>query len=302
MPFHPRELSQPCQKSCTADFSRCRERLSAVLELSCPARFGPPEVGFAMMKQRTVAFGLLAVVVVFTSQMSVAQRRQHRAQKPPQVTAPALAPPIPSVPAHEAAVPPQVTYESGLLFIDAKNSTLKDILTAVEKHTGASFDIGAGDTNERVVGRLGPGPARDVLADLLNGAHFNYVMLSPANDPSALSRVVMTPRSAAPPQAGGVQNEAQQFQPPPGQIPNGVAMQQVQPQDPNNPDAAQENTDAADENAENQDPAEEAQPDQSQQQEGVKTPEQLLQDLQRQQQIIQQQQLRPGAIVQPQNQ
>lgn len=259
-----------------------------------------------MMKQRTVAFGLLAVVVVFASQVSVAQRRQHRAQKPSQVAAhaPVAAPPIPPVPAREAAVPPQVTYENGQLFIDAKNSTLKDILTAVEKHTGASFDISAGDTNERVVGRLGPGPARDVLADLLNGSHFNYVMLSPANDPSALTRVVMSPRSAAPPQAGGFQNEAQQFQPPqvqpqPGQMPNGLPAQP----DPNNPDAEQENTDNPDEAAaEGQDQAETVQPDQAQQQEGVKTPEQLLQDLQRQQQIIQQQQLRPGAIVQPQNQ
>lgn len=279
-----------------------------MLKLPCPAQLSPSEAGSTMMKQRTVAVGLFGVVAFCASSALAIQRRTHHAQKPVQVTAPAPipAPAIPSVPAREAAVPPQVSYENGQLLIDAKNSTLKDILSAVEKHTGASFDISSGDTSERVVGRLGPGSARDVLADLLNGSHFNYVMLSPANDPSALLRVVLTARGAASPQAGGAQNDAQQFQPqqfqpPPGQVPNGVAMQQVQP-DPNNPDAAQETTDATDENAENQDPAEEAQPDQSQQQEGVKTPEQLLQDLQRQQQIIQQQQLRPGAIVQPQNQ
>ena len=279
-----------------------------MLELICPARLRPSEAGFAMMKQRTVAVGLLGSVVFLTGSVFATQHRPHRVQKSVQVTSatPLAAAAIPSVPAREAAVPPQVSYENGQLLIDARNSTLKDILSAVEKHTGASFDIGSGDTSERVVGRLGPGPARDVLADLLNGSHFNYVILSPATDPSALSRVVLTARGAAPSQAGGGQNDVQQFQPqpfpqPPGQMANGVVMQQVQP-DPNNPEAAQENAEATDENPENQDPAEEAQPDQSQQQEGVKTPEQLLQDLQRQQQIIQQQQLRPGTIVQPQNQ
>jgi len=256
-----------------------------------------------MMKQRAVSVGLLAVVVVVASTALSAQRRPHHAQKPVQITAPTPAPaPIPSVPARESAVPPQVSYENGQLLIDARNSTLRDILAAVEKRTGATFDISSGDTSERVVGRMGPGPARDVMADLLNGSHFNYVMLSPANDPTALSRVVLTARAAGPPQ-GGMPNDQpqfqqQQFQPQPG-MPNSAPVQ-VQPQDPNNPDAAQDN-DNPDDNADNQDQAEEAQPDQAQQQQdGVKTPEQLLQDLQRQQQVIQQQQLRPGAIVQPQ--
>jgi len=255
-----------------------------------------------MMKQRTVTVGFLGLVVFFASSAFATQHRPHHAQKPAQITAPAPAPPIPSVPARESAVPPQVSYENGQLLIDAKNSTLRDILTAVEKNTGATFDISSGDTSERVVGRLGPGPARDVMTDLLNGSHFNYVMLSPANDPSALSRVVLTARGSAPPQAGG-QNEAPQFPPqfqPQQGMPNSVAAQ-VQPQDPNAPDANQDNAENTDDpNADSPDPAEEAQPDQSAQQEGVKTPEQLLQDLQRQQQIIQQQQLRPGTIVQPQ--
>jgi len=240
-----------------------------------------------MMKQRTVTVGFLGLVVFFASSAFATQHRPHHAQKPAQITAPAPAPPIPSVPARESAVPPQVSYENGQLLIDAKNSTLRDILTAVEKNTGATFDISSGDTSERVVGRLGPGPARDVMTDLLNGSHFNYVMLSPANDPSALSRVVLTARGSAPPQAGG-QNEAPQFPPqfqPQQGMPNSVAAQ-VQPQDPNAPDANQDNAENTDDpNADSPDPAEEAQPDQSAQQEGVK---------------IQQQQLRPGTIVQPQ--
>ena len=259
-----------------------------------------------MIQRLKIAVLSVFFVTLFTCGTLAAQKRHRPVQKSASQlmpATPATVAPMPSVPAHEAAIPPQVSYVNGLLSIDAKNSTLSDILTAVEKRTGASFDIGSGDTSERVVGRLGPGPARDVLADLLNGSHFNYVMLSPASDPSALTRVVLTPRGAAPAQSAGFQNDGQQQlqQQQQMQVANGVPVQQqVQPQDPNNPDATQENADTPDENAENADPAEEAQPDQTQAAEGVKTPEQLLQDLQRQQQIIQQQQLRPGQIVQPQ--
>jgi hypothetical protein len=92
------------------------------------------------------------------------------------------------------AQPPQVTYQNGQLTIIARNSTLGDILEAVHQKTGAELDIPATAT-ERVVTHLGPGPARDVLASLLNGSHFNYVMVGAANNPAALDRVILTPNT-----------------------------------------------------------------------------------------------------------
>jgi hypothetical protein len=74
---------------------------------------------------------------------------------------------------------PQVSFHNDQLTIVAHNSTLGDVLRAVRNQTGAAVEIPANAT-ERVVGRFGPGPARDVLAVLLNGSHFNYVMLGSA--------------------------------------------------------------------------------------------------------------------------
>jgi hypothetical protein len=207
-------------------------------------------------------------------------------------------------------VPPEVSYVNGQLLINAKNSTLSDVLKAVEKDTGATFDISSGDTSERVVGRIGPGTPRDVMAELLNGSHFNYVMLSPIGNPSALSKVLLTPRS----KGGAGQTYTAQQQPPqtfqqPMQISPGLPIQQQVQQNP----AAEEssdNGDAAEENADNQNQDQlENQPETQdasqavqapQQPPGVKTPEQLLQELrQQQQQVIQQQQVPQGAQPQP---
>ena len=91
------------------------------------------------------------------------------------------------------AVPPQVTYENNQLTIVASNSTLADVLRAVRKTTGADIDVPAAP--ERVVTHLGPGPARDVLADLLNGSRFNYVLLGAAGNDTALTRVVLVAKT-----------------------------------------------------------------------------------------------------------
>src|SRR5579863_8752437 len=88
-----------------------------------------------------------------------------------------------------AAVPPQVSFQNNQLTIVAPNSTLADILRAVKKQTGAEIDVPPAP--ERVVTHLGPGPAREVMAELLNGSRFNYVLLGAPDDQNALSRAVL---------------------------------------------------------------------------------------------------------------
>ena len=51
------------------------------------------------------------------------------------------------------------------------------------------------DATERVVTHLGPGPPRDVMATLMNGSHFNYIMLGSAAQPDQVDRVILTPMS-----------------------------------------------------------------------------------------------------------
>ena len=118
---------------------------------------------------------------------------QSEAQPDEQPAAPvaAPAPPVPPTLEHTPSRLPTVTLQHGALTIVAYNSTLRDILEAVQSQTGAMIDI-PGDANERVIVRLGPGPVRKVLDSLLNGSAYNYVMLASAADPDALAKIVLT--------------------------------------------------------------------------------------------------------------
>lgn len=229
-----------------------------------------------------------------TSEQTQTHKKTKKAAKPE-------LPPLPSGPTGPvqqipldsiAAVPPQVSYQNNELTIVAPNSTLADVLRAVRKQTGAEIDIPAAP--DRVVTHLGPGPARSVIADLLNGSRFNYVLLGSPSDDSVLTRVVLVPKA---PEAPGQNTNV------PG--PNGqpaIAQANGEPQQDANADANNEAENAEDnsnpppdENADQAQPAEAEQnngnnPDQS----GVKTPQQLLQEMQQRQMMLQQQQQQQG--------
>jgi hypothetical protein len=230
---------------------------------------------------------------------------------------PAPAAPPPTL-AQLPATPPQVSFQGGQLTISAQNSTLGDILKAVRAQTGATIDL-PGTAPERVVGQFGPAPARDVLTSLLNGSHFNYLLLGSSTDPGALDRVILMAKSGAPAESNpqplsqqanaynqGVYNR-------PAGIPmaapggNTVTVEGQDAQDDATDDSADSTDDTADDQTDQSDQADQgddqtAGDDQQQQaqqdgQQPVKTPEQLLQELQQRQQQLQQQGVQPG--VQP---
>ena len=101
-----------------------------------------------------------------------------------------------------AGLPPQgleVTFNKGLLSIRANKATLSEVLFAVHQRTGADVAIASGAEQEKVVADLGPAPAAEVLASLLNGSRFNFLIVNSATDPRALERVILSPR-----EGGGV--------------------------------------------------------------------------------------------------
>jgi hypothetical protein len=231
---------------------------------------------------------LLLLTCVSTSNLSAAAKRKPKAAVKQEQPAPPPAPVEVPPPAEltleqKPAVPPQVTYDNRQLTIVAENSTLGDILRAVKAKTGASIDLPP-NANSRVVIHLGPGPSRDVLATLLNGTLFNYVLLGTANDPTAVGKIILTPKPTGP----ETQSVAANTPPQPYQ-------QQTYYPTANLPD---QSADEAEPDSENE--AEQPPPaDQTQQpgapangQANPRTPEQLLQELQRQQllQQIQRQQ------------
>ena len=243
-----------------------------------------PKFGFVVV----VTFALLIASSASAAQKQVAPKRPSKQVQPALEPQPVVPPP-PSTLEQLPTSAPQVSFHNDQLTIIAHNSTLGDVLRAVRNQTGAAVEVPANAT-ERVVGRFGPGPARDVLAVLLNGSHFNYVMLGSAANPNALDRVILTHKSGGASETSGQPNPGDQpiaGQPqalPPGVVPPGQETEEM-------------NDDFSDDTAglEDQPTDQNTQADEQQQQPngqpGVKTPEQLLQELQRQQQ----QQQQPGA-------
>ena len=260
------------------------------------------------MKYKLILVALLGCLLV------AAQAEEHTGKRvaKPQPAAPEPAALPPKTLEQMAAVPPQVSYQGGQLTITARNSTLGDILKAVQAQTGAEIDL-PGTGSDRVVGSFGPGPARDVLTALLYGTHFNYVVLGSETDPQSLNRVMLFAKTAAaaqptPAESASATNYVapQPYQnmvrPLPGRqgVPGQAAAQAADTDDSADADADDDTTDAdadADADADQTDDQADAD-DQSgentatvegQDADQVKTPEQMLQELQ-QQQVQQQQQ------------
>ena len=207
-------------------------------------------------------------------QPSVHKRPAKAAKKAaPEPPPPPAPPPPPPTLQQMRALPPQVRYSRGQLTIVAENSTLADILRAVRTQTGAVVEIPPNAT-ERVVIHLGPGPARDVLTALLNGSHFNYVMMGSAAHPDSVERLILTSKSGGTPEPGLAVQPTQ-------------GNNEVQMDDPGIPgtDIAEQPGDDPPESSAN----EENQQQQPNGQPQARTPEQLLRELQ-QQQLLQQQQ------------
>ena len=215
------------------------------------------------------------------------QVKQVKQEQPAPPPLPAYTPaPLQPLPLDEVpTVAPRVKYTGGELTIVAHNSTLADVLKAVRQQTGAELDIPP-NASERVVADLGPGPARDVIAQLLNGTHFNYVMVGSTTDPTAVQSIVLTPKSGGTDTTTSAANR-------PGAPQHGFGGATPPPPD-NSPDMSDgaEETDPAEEQA-----AAEQNEQQNQQNQTPKTPEQLLQELQRQQMQQQQQNPQPGGIL-----
>ena len=230
--------------------------------------------------------------------------KHHHKRK---VAKPFVLPPLPRGPLSQVPMdqippsPAKVTFQGGLLSISAQNSPLGEILRDVQKLTGASIDIPPGPSaNERVVTQIGPGAPRDVLARLLNGSSFNYVMVGSNEDPSAVSSVVLTSKPSTP---GETQTAANVYQPtpePPNRFPQPMPFNQqvmAQPQQPQ-PGAAQGDEDSKDDEENADDSADDqSQPqaggdaavappqgDPNQPNTGPRTPEQILEMLRNRQQ------------------
>jgi hypothetical protein len=85
-----------------------------------------------------------------------------------------------------------VQFTNGMLTIHANGATLSEVLFEVQKQTGAEIAIPSGTERDRVAADFGPGPAGEVMHQLLNGSGLNFVVVGSETDPSVLRSVILS--------------------------------------------------------------------------------------------------------------
>ncbi len=132
----------------------------------------------------------------------------HSVAVPEPVVLAPVAPPLPQTPnwpAFDKPAEASVIWDSRGLAIDAANSSLEQILKDVSTATGAKVEGLSSD--QRVFGAFGPGQARDVLSQLLQGSGYNVIMIGDQGQ-GAPRQILLSVRQAGPAQPAARPNAA----------------------------------------------------------------------------------------------
>jgi len=145
------------------------------------------------------------------------------------VAAPAVpvAPPPPNWPAKSQPAAATIVWDSQGLRVDAANSSLSQILREISTDTGAKLE-GPTPGDVRVFGTYGPGPANDVISQLLNGTGFNVLMVGDQGS-GAPRQIVLSSAPSGP----APQNNAR--------MPNNQSEEDYEPEPPPQPEPQQIN-------------------------------------------------------------
>ncbi len=92
--------------------------------------------------------------------------------------------------------PPKVTCVGENVTISANNSTLASILAEIKKCMGTKIDVPDAAASTRFFDQIGPGPAHEVLEDLLSATGYNYIIESANNTPNKIETIMLMARSA----------------------------------------------------------------------------------------------------------
>jgi hypothetical protein len=199
----------------------------------------------------------------------------HKVAKPepgPEVPPP---PPMPKWPANDSPSRASVTWDSHGLRIDASNSSLRQILNDVSLETGTKVE-GMG-SDQRVYGSYGPGQARDVISQLLQGSGYNLLLAGDLGS-GAPRQIVLSPRRNGTGGAGSqaTAEEQQQEGNPDDDIPDNSEAEEPPQPPPQQPVPMQPNPNAVRPGFGPNGP--------------IRTPQQVMEEMQRQQLLQQQQQ------------
>jgi len=158
-----------------------------------------------------------------TTRHHPARTRRRTAAKPspagPTAQAAASAPPAPPKPdwpVNDKPVDATIVWDSHGLRVDAANSRLDQIMKLISTDTGAKVE-GLGPSDVRIFGTYGPGPANEVISQLLNGTGYNVLMVGDRGAGAPLQIVLSAAPTGPAPQnsaRNSNQDDSEQDQPP----------------------------------------------------------------------------------------
>ncbi len=189
---------------------------------------------------------------------------------------------MPKWPVNDSPSQASVTWDSHGLRIDASNSSLQQILNDVSRQTGTKVE-GMG-SDQRVYGSYGPGQAREVISQLLQGSGYN-VLLAGDLGSGAPRQVVLSPRRGGAGSSPAMAGTPEQDNNPDDDIPDNSEVDEQPPPPPQQPVPMQPNPNVGRPGFGPNGP--------------IRTPQQVMEEMQRQQLLQQQQQQQQGA--QPNN-
>jgi len=111
-----------------------------------------------------------------------------------------------------------VSYNGSELTIHAENIPLRDVLEAIQARAGVAVVFPSEAMDDSVFDHLGPAPVQDVLAQLLYGSGYNYVIQTSSQNPQIVTKVILSaqnrivasgqPQHASPPKNEQADNQA----------------------------------------------------------------------------------------------
>ena len=136
-----------------------------------------------------------------------------------------------------------ISFQNGLLRVKVQNATLAQVLFEVQQQTGADIGVPAGAAQEHIAVDLGPASPKEVIAALLNGSPYNFIIMGSDRDAGSLGRVILTPKAAgavnepymAPQDSASMAPQVAE----PEIVPEAVAPFSEMPPDVNNPPQAE---------------------------------------------------------------
>lgn len=137
----------------------------------------------------------MAALPVEAQQPATATPAARAAAPQPQLPRSATLPGVPS--ARPALSAPRVIFRDGLLTVHAHGANLAEVLNAIQRKIGASFEFPDSAAQESVAVDLGPASPHDVLAQILNGSRFDYIVLGKQDDPNEIASVMLQEKSGA---------------------------------------------------------------------------------------------------------